>query len=216
MAPAAAHAVDHPPLGTRGDGADPARRRHRDRGWRGVHQRFRVHRGPRRLPRRGRALRRHRPGHRDERLHVEHGAAGRGRHDRRGRRLAAHRHARLQLLGDDAGARRARPRHLRLQRPRARPDRAGRHRRRQPERAVLRRPDRRRHRRAAGGRAGVHVRQLAVAARRRGALAEGRGGRGDVGGGRGHVVYTLSPGIAGDWAARTSRPAGSRSGCSRR
>ena len=136
------------------------RRRHRDRGRGRVHRQLRVHPGRSGVPRAGGALRRHRGGHGDRRLQLRHRPAGHRGDDPRLRRARPHRRDGLQLVGGDAGGRRDRPRRLRLQRLRARRAELGRRRGRQPEHAVLRRPDRPARGHPAGRVGGARVRQL--------------------------------------------------------
>ncbi len=154
------------------------RRRHRHRRWRYLHRELRVHRGRPGVPRPGGALRGDGRGDRDRRLQLGHGPAGHRGGDPGLRRARPQGRDGLQLVGRDAGRRRDRPGHLRVQR--LRPGRAehGRRRGRQPERAVLRRPDRPARGRPARRDDGARVRQLDDPTRHRGAAPEGRLGRG--------------------------------------
>ncbi len=159
-------------LGAGRDRPDPSRRDDQHRRLRPMHVELHLLAGERHLHRPGRPLLLDRRGHRHRRLHLAVAAA---RHPGRDRRRLGQGHARLQLLADDAGQRRGRRGDLRLQRPRAGPDRPRRRRQGEPFDPRLRRSDRRRHR--CGRPAGLHVRELVAARRRDRAQPEERAGR---------------------------------------
>ncbi len=127
--------------------------------------------------------------------------------------------ARLQLLADDAGERRDRPRHLRVQRPRAGPDRPGRRRQRQPLGPRLRRPDRPRRQPSASlgstvysyGNSSNCAFGVTKLSPKQGVRRPERRRRLEP-----HVVYTLTPGIPGDSGSGFLNEAARRSACSAR